>query len=603
MKRVRTWITINLLFTAFNLALAQTDQQLAEEYFKKGDCEKALDYYSQSLKNSFEKSSLKNYTSCLIKTNKWSESERFFKRQVKADVPNAAWYFLNWGLVLQTQGKENEGEIKFEEAIKSLGFRTDLYRDLSEEFRIIKKPSWALKTLLRARELAKNENVFRLEVASLYRDLSETEKMISELLAYGILFGNSEIVQGMLQDFLKEEKEQALLEKVLYEKIQRAPNESFYNELLIWHQVQRKDFYRAFIQERALDKRFKYGGSRVFNLGQLALQNKDFENSVEIFQYLVKEYPKTSIYPIARRMVIYAREEKVKTTFPINRSEVEQLLKEYQSLLDELGTNESTQEAMRDMAVLNAFYLNDKTKAIEILTNAIEIGKRNKNFVDRCKLDLGDIYLLTDEPWEASLVYSQVEKSQKDDVLGYEAKLRNAKRHYYKGDFALAKELLDILKKATSREIANDANELSLLIMDNTGLDTSEQAMRSYAAVELLLFQNRTGEAIDSLKKLYTRYSEHSLADEILWLTAKTYTKLDSVQQALASLAIIREKFNYDILADDALFEMGRLEEEKLKNKERAMKIYEELLAKYPGSIFVAEARKRFRLLRGDTIN
>lgn len=603
MKRVRSWITVNLLFAGFHLALGQTNQQLAEEYFKNGDCEKALDYYSQSLKNSFQRISLKNYTTCLIKTNRWSESERFFKKQAKSDIANAAWYYLNWGQVLQAQGKDSEAESKYDEATKSLGMRTDLYRDLSEEFRIMKQPSWALKTLLRARELAKNDNVFRLEVASLYRDMNETEKMISELLSYGILFRNSEVVQSMLQDFLKEEKERILLEKVLYEKIQRAPNEPFYNELLIWHQIQRKDFYRAFIQEKALDKRFKYGGTRIFNLGQVALQNKDFENSVEIFQYLVKEYPTTPLYPVARRMALYAREEKVKNTFPINRNDVEQLLKEYQNLLNELGANESTLEAMRDMAVLNAFYLNNKTKAIEILTKAIDVGKRNKTFIDRCKLDLGDIYLLTDEPWEASLLYSQVEKSQKDDILGYEAKLRNAKRHYYKGDFELAKELLDILKKATSREIANDANELSLLIMDNTGMDTSEQAMRSYAAVELLLFQNRTVEAIDSLKHLYTKYSEHSLADEILWLTAKTYTKLDSIQHALACLAIIREKFGYDILADDALFEMGRLEEEKMKNKESAMKIYEELLTKYPGSIFVAEARKRFRFLRGDTVN
>jgi hypothetical protein len=33
------------------------------------------------------------------------------------------------------------------------------------------------------------------------------------------------------------------------------------------------------------------------------------------------------------------------------------------------------------------------------------------------------------------------------------------------------------------------------------------------------------------------------------------------------------------------------------------MELYNQLLQKYPGSIFGAEARKRFRALRGDTIN
>ncbi len=181
--------------------------------------------------------------------------------------------------------------------------------------------------------------------------------------------------------------------------------------------------------------------------------------------------------------------------------------------------------------------------------------------------------------------------------------MRNAKLHYYKGDFALSKEVLDILKKATTREIANDANDLSLLIMDNTGLDSSENAMREYSNVELMLFQNKTRDAIDSLKYLYTKYKDHSLADEILWLTARTYMKLDSNRQAVEDLKIINEKFGYDILGDDALFTMAKLYQEKLNDKDEAMKLYQELLEKYPGSIFIAESRKRFRLLRGDPIN
>jgi tetratricopeptide (TPR) repeat protein len=127
--------------------------------------------------------------------------------------------------------------------------------------------------------------------------------------------------------------------------------------------------------------------------------------------------------------------------------------------------------------------------------------------------------------------------------------------------------------------------------------------MREYSNIELMLFQNKTREAIDTIKHLYVKYKDHSLADEILWLTAKTYMKLDSNRQALEDLKIIKEKFHYDILGDDALFMMGKLYQEKLNDKEEAMKLYQELLEKYPGSIFIAESRKRFRVLRGDPIN
>ena len=602
MKKVCELLVI-ILFLSGPAAVAQSEKEMAEEYFKSNDCTKALSYYTILLKSSFEKNSLKNYSNCIIKTKAWNEGEQFFKKQVKNDDLNAAWYYLYWATMLEAQGKAQEAIKKNEQAISSSGNRIDLKRDLAEEYRSINQSDWARNLLLSAREAAKRADLFQLEMASIYRDLNQPEKMIDELLSYGTRYQNTEVVQNMLQDFTKDEKEQALLEKVLYDKIQKFPNEGFYNELLIWYQIQKKDFYKAFIQERALDKRFKHNGTRLYNLGMLALQNLDYVNAGSIFDHIVKEYPKGQLYAVSRRMAIFSREEQVKNTYPVKRDEVTKLLAQYQQLVDELGTNARTIEALRNMAILNAFYLDDFKKAIEILETAIEAGKQEKSFVDKCKLDLGDIYLLQGEPWEATLVYSQVEKSQKDDQLGYEAKLRNAKLHYFKGDFELAKAVLDILKKATSREIANDANNLSLLIMDNTGLDSTEKAMKEYSNVELLLFQNKKYQAIDTLKKLYQKYQKHSLSDEILWLTAQTYMKLDSNRQALATLKLLTEKFGVDILGDDALYATAKLYQEKLNDKEEAMKLFQELMEKYPGSIFVADSRKRFRLLRGDVVN
>jgi len=79
--------------------------------------------------------------------------------------------------------------------------------------------------------------------------------------------------------------------------------------------------------------------------------------------------------------------------------------------------------------------------------------------------------------------------------------------------------------------------------------------------------------------------------------------KLDSNQQAMTALKLLYSKYSIDILGDDALFAMAKLDQEKLNDKDEAMKLYQELMEKYPGSIYVAESRKRFRLLRGDVVN
>ena len=63
------------------------------------------------------------------------------------------------------------------------------------------------------------------------------------------------------------------------------------------------------------------------------------------------------------------------------------------------------------------------------------------------------------------------------------------------------------------------------------------------------------------------------------------------------------KNYSTDLLADDALFQLAELYENYLHDKAKAMDLYKDILLKYKGSIYVVEARKRFRELRGDEVN
>ena len=599
------WLIILLMtVTIFvNKAEAQSDADLAETYFQKGECEKAVGYYQKILRKDFNKIYLRRYITCQNKLKNLDDLEKFFKRQIKSDEQFAYIYSMYLGKVLEQNGKIEEAEQKYAEAINSIK-PNDIYayKELSDEFKEIENQNEAINALLRARKVSGNESLYKMELAALYAQTGKTELMIEEFLNLGMTINNKEAIQIYLQDYLRDEKDQAKFEKILYDKIVVYPNEPFYPEMLIWFYVQKKQFSKAFVQERALDRRYKYNGIKVFDLANLALQNKDYAAATQAYEFVVKEYPQGQLYPYARRMSIVAREEQVKSTFPIVKSDVQKLIVDYKKLLADIGNNERTLDAMRSMAVLYGFYLDEKDSATVLLQQAISLGRGNDNFIDKCKLDLGDIYLLKNEPWESTLLFSQVEKSQKENQIGYEAKLRNARLNYYKGDFTLAKEILDILKMATTREIANDAGALSLLIQDNTGLDTSEDAMREYAAIDLLLYQNKTQEALDALDKLYNKDKKHPLADEILWLKAKTYAKMGENEKVIQNLTQIIENYKTDILADDAVFMLAEIYQDRLKDKNKAMEWYQYLLEKYPASIYNADARKKFRQLRGDML-
>lgn len=602
-----TIISVMLMVLSIGIARGQSEvstgaSTLAEEYYKAGDFDKAANEYGKLLKTDVTWFRLSRYVVSLQKSNKVDDALKFLKRQQRSDETNRAYYELLTGQLAAQRGDTTMSKAHYSAALQSSKSSVAKLDRIAMAFSETGETRWAVRAFETAREVSGDITLHSEELMALYRATGETEKAINEIILTGKQIDKKEKVLVALQSFMNTTDE-PLVEKALYAKIQQEPNELAYNELLIWYFVQKQKFGRALLQEKATDKRLKINGGRVYDLGTLAMNNKEYKTAVDAFEYITATYPQGQLYPFARRLVISAREEQVKNTYPVDKTEIRKLIGDYQRMLQEIGTNVKTLEALRSTANLYGNYLDSKDTALTVLDLAIDLGKTDRNFADRCKLDKGDIYLLKGEPWESTLLYSQVEKSQKEELLGYEAKLKNAKLHYYKGQFTVAKDILDVLKLATSREIANDAEQLSLLIVDNTGMDTTETAMRWYADVELLLFQNKIDEAVDNLNQMWTKFADHSLADEVLWLRANTYLKQGKTAQALDDLKTIVAKYPNDILGDDAQFMQGKLYEDQLKDKQAAMDAYQKILTNYPGSIYGAEARKRFRMLRGDAIN
>ncbi len=580
------------------------DLQLANEYFQKKEYEKANSLYEKLAQNPlYLKRVYDNYLASLVNLKNFKSAERLIKKTQRYEPENPT-LSIDYGVVLERQGKINRADKQFDRVVNNLRKKPDhVVNAAAEHFMKLDKATWAEKLYVNARKGIANKYLFAIELANVYAALGQFEPMINEYINVALDDQkNLESVKGALQDRLTKQKDLEKFEKILLTKLQKKPGEVIYNEFLLWIYLQQKLFYRAFIQAKALDRRYRQEGSELLNIGMIAMRNEDYKNAKKIFAYVVKKYPKGSNYSVARHYLIKAKEAVVKNTYPVSNTEIQSLIGDYNQLLKDLGRNFRTLNAMRSIALLQAFYLDKKDTAIVILNDAIKLSGYNQRFIAQCRLDLGDIYVLKEEPWEASLLYSQVEKTQKREPLGYEAKLKNGKLSYFKGDFELAQGHLDILKEATTREIANDAMDLSLLIRDNTALDmdTTNAAMKAYSKVELMMFQHKDKAALDKLTAMEKQFEKHSLKDEILWSKSKLQLKMGNFKAAIVTLEQIVKEHGEDILADDAHFTIGKIYEEYIKDKEKAKEYYRNHLTKYPGSIFVVEARKRFRILRGD---
>ncbi|WP_439880892.1 tetratricopeptide repeat protein [Pontibacter sp. MBLB2868] len=602
-KLTHTLLLWLLLSVAAPYAMAQTQElELAREYYNQGDYTKAEKMYEKLINEPrLFQVVYPDYLKILLAQRNYKEAEKLVKKTIKRnqDIPT---YEVDLGKVYLAAGDKSAAEKQFDKLLEQM--KPAEVIAVANAFVQNELFDYAEKAYLKGRTLAGNQLEYNRPLIALYTYRQKTESLIPEVLNL-LQVDENELgyVQNMLQNSLREEAALDALEKELILRVQQNPDKLAYNELLIWLYIQRRDFYGALMQARAVDKRTRSGGTRVMELGTISLRNDDYQGAIEAFEYIVKEYPEGPYYLLARQKLIHAREAQVQNTFPVNKDNIRALIADYEALLTEVGRSAQTVEVLQHMAGLYAFYLDDKEKAIELLQEAINMPRANANLIAESKLTLGDIYLLKGEPWESTLLYSQVEKSHKDTPIGYDAKLRNARLNYYKGDFELAQAHLDILKLATSREIANDAMDLSLLITDNTGLDSSTAAMEEYAAIELLVFQNKMEEAVTALDALLKKYPGHSLTDEIYFQKANIYERMGKFKAAVDNLQKIVDNPQYDILSDDALYRMAYIYEENLKDKEKAQQLYNDLLVKHKGSIYVAEARKRFRKLRGDVVN
>lgn len=392
--------------------------QLANEYFIQGEEIKAIDIYDNLAKSSANIPLIHaNYFTLLLQTQDYKTANKYIQRLIK-DFPDNINYRIDLGILYQEQNLLKESDAQFKQVIESTKADQYLLRLAAQYFTAKQLFNYAVDTYIAARKVLKQPNSYNLELANLYRVLGLKNEMLNEYMSFASTHPNNlNYVKNILQSLLTEEDDLRELEQTLIQKAQENPNDIIYSDLIIWVNLQRKDFYGAFLQTRALEKRMQSDGVRLLEIGMIALENKAYDDATKIFTYITTEYPKSPNYPISRKLMINAREGLVKNTFPINYDEIRRLILDYQSLVEELGLNPSTLEALRNKALLHAFYMDEKEIAIEILGKIISTPRASSDLQANCKIDLGDIYILIGQPWESALLYSQVEKADRKSVV------------------------------------------------------------------------------------------------------------------------------------------------------------------------------------------
>lgn len=599
MLRIILSIVICLSLTT---ALLAQKSQLAYQYYKDGEYEKAAQLYYDLYKEKGSVSYFKSYVTNLDLSGAQDEAIKALKDEIKR-APQEVSLPVSLGNLLESRGELEESQKYYQKAIENIPANESQIREIANEFVRSAKYDLAEAVYLRGLEVLKSEPNGSLHyyLGDVYRRQSDMPNMIHHYLES--LKDQPYRARSLESTFQREleKKDYAELQAALFDHIQTEDLDAYY-ELLIWSFIYTKNLDAALRQAIALDRRKSESGQRVLKIGETALDEEAHSTAISAFEYIIDIKGEMNPYYYTAKLGLMNGLSGKILSGDYTEEEILGLKSNYQKEIADIGRNRNSIGLIRNLAHLHSHYLNELDSAIFILEEARDIGGIQKTDLAELKLDLADYYLMKNNRWEASLLYSQVDKDFEEDPLGHEARFRNAKLAYFMGDFEWAQVQFDVLKSSTSKLISNNAIDMSVFIQDNLALDTSDVALSYFARSDLFAMQQQYDSAMIFLRKVKLEFPDHDLLDDVIYREANIYSEMKNYEKAIERYEYLIRNYPEDITADNGVYELAEIFESVVDQPDRAQELYETIFLEYESSTLAGEARKRYRKLRGDEV-
>lgn len=579
----------------FTMVCFSQNEQLGQNYFDRGEFDKAILVYSDLVKtqpnnyNYFQKE-----IACFQQLKQFENAEKSIKLRLdKTKQPNL---YVELGFNYQLQKQTDKANKYYQLALDKIAENPNFVYGIARDF----EQKSLLEQAVEAYNLGMKGNPnanFDYQIALLQGQLGKSDLMIESLIDYSFKYkDNLALVQSQLTRFLNEDAAKIFaenLKKALLIRTQKN-QDIFWNQYMSWFFIQQKEYAKAFIQEKAIFKRNPDNMYSIVNLAKLTIDENESQTATSIFDFILLNTQDQDLQLVAHYNLLDIEINKAITEkYPEIESKLNSLLAQY-------GISPYSLDLQVLKAHFDAFYLKNFDSAKEILTKSLELPL-NMYQKSQVKMELADILLLDQKFNQAIIYYAQIEDDLKNDEIAHEASYKMAKASYYKGDFEWAQSQFKVLKSSTSQLISNDSMELFLLINDNTIEDSTQVALKKFSKADFLAYQNKNIEALDLFKTILLQHKGESIEDETLLKIGQLYQKENNYLEALNYFKQIIDTHSEGIYIDEALFFSAEIYRKQLSDIEKAKANYEKIIFNHEDSIYFVEARNNFRKLRGDT--
>ncbi|MDB0614243.1 tetratricopeptide repeat protein [Tenacibaculum dicentrarchi] len=586
-------ILIFSLFCNVQLHAQQNEFIVAENYFRNNDYQKAVHLYKKlHNKSPYNTLYLKRLVTSYQETNQFLVADALLSERIK-EKPNLVFLNIIKGYNFERQQKDIQANKEYQIALNSLDKKRNYGATIARLFKEYNKLDFAIEVYTKIITNNPKAN-YGFQLAQLYGEKGNFKKMFDSYVSLvdkdEKYLNNVKRYTSKYIDENPENENNILFKKALLRKAVSNPK-NCWNDLLSWLFITQKQYSKALIQQKALVARNPDYLNKIHQLGEISLENKDYETAKNCFDFIIEKtnYPTDKFKAINNNLKIAIRTKQAN------------IPEKFQAIFSQYSISKNTLEIQITYANYLTFTENTPEKAIKILQKALTFA--NSKFEKAAiKLKLGEVLVYTNNFNKALIYFSQVQTQFKNHFLGQEARFKVAQTSYFKNDFTWAKAQLKVLKSSATQLIANDAANLFLTITDNQPKDSISTGLKQYAKADLLVFQNKDTQAISILTNLITNYKGQPIQDEALFKQAGLFIKQQKYEAAIFNYNKIITLDKNGIYVDDVYYQMAELYRTKLNNPEKAKEYYQKIIFDHASSIYLIDARKQFRQLRTDQL-
>lgn len=590
MKKLLVFILLLFSITAFT---QQGEYILAENYFRNNQFNKAIQLYEKLVKKSpYNTTYLQRLIACYQETNNFIKAENLLKNKLHKQ-PNLTHINVLLGYNLERQHQLEKAQEYYNIAIKSIEKDVSYGEIIANTFKNYNKLDFVI-TAYKIIESKRPTANYGFQKAQIYGEKGDFKKMFDAYIS--LVDKNSNYVRTVKSYTAKyinddsENENNILFKKALLRRSASNPKNEW-NNLLSWLFTKQKEYKKALIQQKALYARNPNNLSKIKELGKIAYENNNFEQAKECFDFFIEKtnHPKEKFDAISMNLLIA-----IKT----KQTDVEN---QFSTTFEKYGINSNTFQIQMVYADYLTFEKNKPKEAEKVLEKALSFAKTRYSKAN-VKLKLAEVLVYKGKFNKALIYFSQVQSRLKNHYLGQKARFKVAQTSYFKGDFDWAKAQLKVLKGSATQLIANDAAHLFLIISDNQPKDSMPTGLAKFAKADLLAYQNKNNEAITILDTVITNFKGQGIEDEALFKQAELFIKNKNINKAILNYNKIIAIDEKGILIDDVYYQMAEIYNNELNNTEKAKEYYQKIIFDYPSSIYLVDARKKYRKLRGDSV-